>query len=213
MRRGRASCISFEHNDLDDFSSKMQDIVARVLTNKDTNLFLAVESLYSMDGDYALLPELISIARRHLGPENDSRLWVIVDEAHSGGVFGPGGSGLCQQWGLCDMPQLIRVVTFGKGFGSSGAATLCQSDIIRQYLINYARPLASRRRTRTSLCTFTLIIRLVSLLFRSSRRPSPIRLFSSYTLLWTFSNHLPAKIGGKGSIPIATCSVMPCCEP
>lgn len=68
-----------------------------------------------MDGDSAPLAEIQHIARRH-------HAWLLVDDAHGIGVTGDEGRGTCWQRGV--KPELL-VVTFGKGFGVSGAAVLC----------------------------------------------------------------------------------------
>ncbi|CAO1632304.1 unnamed protein product [Parajaminaea phylloscopi] len=150
MRRARAKCVEFRHNDAREFEERLKEI-SRTL-GPDNNVFLAVEALYSMDGDFACLPELLAIARRYFPSaaqasssstktQRSPNFWVIVDEAHSSGCLGANGAGMCQKWGLAEMPELIRVCTFGKGFGASGAVILSRSNLIRQYLINYARPL------------------------------------------------------------------------
>ncbi|PWN20659.1 PLP-dependent transferase [Microstroma glucosiphilum] len=148
MRRSRAHCLSFEHNDLVDFEQILDGQVLPFLRETGGNLFLAVEALYSMDGDFSPLPELIAIAKqRDILVNGTGRFWVVVDEAHSCGCFGEAGQGMCQEWGVGaaadaagEEDSVIRVATFGKGFGVAGAAILCP-PLIRQYLINYARPL------------------------------------------------------------------------
>lgn len=140
MRRSRAHCVAFKHNDVRDFERQMDGIVSSGRLSPKANVFLAVETLYSMDGDYAPLPQLIAAARRHF-PAGSGRFWTLVDEAHSVGVHGATGAGICQMLGLCRDPEVMRVCTFGKGFGSSGAVILTGSSVARQYIINYARPL------------------------------------------------------------------------
>jgi 8-amino-7-oxononanoate synthase len=92
-------------------------------------IFLAVESLYSMDGDFAPLEELSGLAL-------EFGATLIVDEAHATGVFGPTGRGLSES-----LPQenVIAVHTGGKALGVVGALVTGRAEII-QYLINAARP-------------------------------------------------------------------------
>ncbi|CAO1623939.1 unnamed protein product [Sympodiomycopsis kandeliae] len=137
IRKSRAKHLAFRHNDVEHFHQQLHQVLKTLPAHG--NVFLSVESLYSMDGDTAPLNELINIARRYF-PPGSGRFWTLVDEAHSGGCFGPNGAGLTVQWGLASSPEIIRVMTFGKGFGGSGAIILCPS-IMRHYLINYARPL------------------------------------------------------------------------
>jgi len=90
--------------------------------------FLVTESLFSMDGDVAPLPELASIALA-----NDASL--LVDEAHALGCLGPMGGGLCAKYGI--KPDVL-VGTLGKAFGASGAFAAGTKDM-RDYLVNRAR--------------------------------------------------------------------------
>src|SRR6185295_16445526 len=81
--------------------------------------------------DRAPLAELLVLAERY-GAE------LIVDEAHATGVFGPGGRGLVAEANVMD--RVLAVVhTCGKAFASAGAF-VAGSDLLKQYLINHARP-------------------------------------------------------------------------
>lgn len=131
MRASRASvCRSFGHNDPRDLD--------RVLgsTALNGNVFLALESVYSMDGTVCCLEELVAVLQKHVPHE---RRCVLVDEAHAVGVYGPKGSGLVAALGRQD-DVAVRLVTFGKALGCAGAAVLCP-PLWREYLLNYARPL------------------------------------------------------------------------
>lgn len=90
--------------------------------------FLVTESLFSMDGDFAPLQDLATIAASH-----DAAL--IVDEAHAIGSLGPGGRGLCAEHKV--RPDIL-IGTFGKAFGTSGAF-VAGTDDLRDYLINRSR--------------------------------------------------------------------------
>lgn len=138
LRRSQASSVPFEHNHVDHFGQVLRKHIHSLPST--ANVFLAVETLYSMDGDFAPLSALLEEARAYI-PSGSGRFFAFVDEAHSSGLYGAQGSGLSCEWELQNDPDVIRVCTFGKGFGASGAAILCQSDLVRQYLINYARPL------------------------------------------------------------------------
>ncbi|KAJ5203847.1 Pyridoxal phosphate-dependent transferase major region subdomain 2 [Penicillium cinerascens] len=98
------------------------------------NVFIVIESIYSMDGDMAPIKEFIQVVDELLPRGNG---YFIVDEAHATGVFGPRGAGVVQQLGVQDR-MFIRVHTFGKALASHGAMVLCGSET-RDYLINYAR--------------------------------------------------------------------------
>lgn len=71
-----------------------------------------------MDGDQAPLTEIATISRQH-------DAWLMVDDAHGIGVLGKEGRGSCDEAGI--KPELL-VVTFGKAFGVSGAAVLCNKS-------------------------------------------------------------------------------------
>ena len=122
-RLSLADRFSFRHNDLADLRNK--------LMKSKGHTFIAVESIYSMDGDQCPLPELVSLAEEF----NAS---IILDEAHSTGVVGNNGSGLSVSLNL-HHKIAIRVYTFGKAMGVHGACVAANTNIIN-YLINFARP-------------------------------------------------------------------------
>ncbi len=112
----------FRHNDLNDLEDKLKHAQGQT--------FVAVESVYSMDGDLAPLHELVDLCDRYGAA-------LIVDEAHATGVFGPNGSGLVCALGLQER-VFARLHTFGKAVGVHGAVVV-GSSLLREYLINFAR--------------------------------------------------------------------------
>ena len=114
---------SFKHNNLEDLEQKLKKATGKI--------FIAVESLYSMDGDLCPLVELVKLSEKY-----DAS--IILDEAHSTGVRGVNGSGLATSLGLASKIA-IRVYTFGKGMGCHGACVAANKNLI-EYLINFARP-------------------------------------------------------------------------
>ncbi len=122
VRLSWAKSYSFRHNDLDHLEERLK--------KADGAVYVAVESLYSMDGDLAPLKEIAALCDKY-------DAYLIVDEAHSGGVFGESGRGLMDQLGLKDL-VFMRLITFGKAYGSHGAVVLCDADT-RQFLINFCR--------------------------------------------------------------------------
>lgn len=82
-------------------------------------VFLALESLYSMDGDFAALPAYLD-AMDEIVPKE--RQCVVLDEAHSTGVYGDGGRGVAYATGETGVEGRVgvRLMTFGKAVGSSG---------------------------------------------------------------------------------------------
>ena len=119
MRLSRAKhSRAFRHNSV----SHLREIILSVLRaepqarNGVTNLFVAVESVYSMDGDIAPLAEIVSLVEDMLPGGNGH---VIVDEAHGTGVLGPNGRGLVCELGL-EEKVFARLHTFGKALASNG---------------------------------------------------------------------------------------------
>ncbi|MCG6235736.1 8-amino-7-oxononanoate synthase [Vibrio furnissii] len=108
----------FQHNDVTH--------LARLLDEQVTTL-VVTEGVFSMDGDQAPLAEI----QAALG----SNAWLAVDDAHGVGVLGERGAGSCQAAGI--KPQVL-VVTFGKAFGLSGAAILCDAAL-GDFLTQFAR--------------------------------------------------------------------------
>ena len=128
MRLSRAVTRSAAHNDPEAFDAAIR------AWRRDGNLgrvWIAVESVYSMDGDRAPLEALA-----HLAQEHDAIL--LVDEAHATGVFGFNGCGLAAN--LAGTERVITLHTCGKALGSEGAL-LCGPAIIRDFLINRGRAL------------------------------------------------------------------------
>lgn len=94
----------------------VEDRDGREIREGRKHVFIAVEALYSMDGDLAPLEDIVKCVEQHLPLGNGH---VIVDEAHSNGIFGPGGRGLVCELGL-EKRIWATVMTFGKAMGCSG---------------------------------------------------------------------------------------------
>lgn len=82
------------------------------------NVFVVIESLYSMEGDVAPIKEFVKVAEELLPNGNG---YFIVDEAHATGVLGPRGAGMVQELGVEDK-MFIRVHTFGKALACHGGS-------------------------------------------------------------------------------------------
>lgn len=139
MRMSRAKqCLSFLHNDVEDLEHVLQRCVAADtnVRNGKSNVWLAVESVYSMDGDVAPLRNMVDLVEATLPAGNGH---LIVDEAHSTGVYGDRGRGLVCALGL-QKRVTVRLYTFGKALSAHGSI-ICADSVTRQYLLNYARPL------------------------------------------------------------------------
>ncbi len=126
-RLGRAGAQAVRHGDPQAFSDAIR--AWRQSGGKGV-VWMAVESLYSMDGDRAPLDDLLAIA-----DANDGVL--IIDEAHATGVFGRQGRGLADRFEGRD--NVITLHTCGKALGASGALALGARTYI-DFLVNRARP-------------------------------------------------------------------------
>ncbi|KAK9235446.1 pyridoxal phosphate-dependent transferase [Lipomyces kononenkoae] len=162
MRLSRAGTrVSFAHNSVTSLRATLEALkrVNPSIVAGKANIFIGLESVYSMDGDVAPLVEIVRCVDELL-PLNNG--YIIVDEAHATGVIGHRGAGLVCDLGL-ENKVFARVHTFGKSLSCNGAIVLC-SEITKQYLVNYARP-------------------LIYSTFMSYPALAAIR--SSYELLWT----------------------------
>nr|MBA2456442.1 aminotransferase class I/II-fold pyridoxal phosphate-dependent enzyme [Nocardioidaceae bacterium] len=93
---------------------------------------VVVESIYSVLGDAAPLPELAAVCARH-----DATL--LIDEAHGLGVAGPGGGGLAAELGPDLAERVVLTVTLSKALGAQGGAVLGPAAVV-EHLVNTARP-------------------------------------------------------------------------
>lgn len=127
LRRGRAEVLSARHND----AESIEEAVRRWRTAGGGGpVWIAVESLYSMDGDGPDLVELHALANRV-----DAIL--VIDEAHATGVLGPQGRGRAAF--LEGQDNVVTVHTCGKALGTAGAL-ICAPRVLKDFLINRGRP-------------------------------------------------------------------------
>jgi 8-amino-7-oxononanoate synthase len=122
IRMSFAKSFGFKHNDLKDLEARLRKAEGTV--------YVAIEGLYSMDGDLAYLNGVVELCQSY-------GAYLIVDEAHSAGVFGADGKGLVSALG-CEANVFARLVTFGKSYGSHGAIVL-GSQKLKEYLVNFSR--------------------------------------------------------------------------
>lgn len=126
MRLSRADRATAAHNDSQAFADAIASWRAK---GGKGGVWIAVESLYSMDGDRAPLDDLLALADAEGGV-------LLVDEAHATGVFGPDGRGLAAHLDGCENVIVLR--TCGKALGAEGAL-VCGPRVVRDYLVNRGR--------------------------------------------------------------------------
>lgn len=128
MKMSRAAKkVPFPHNCTKQLRRILRDLVEEdVMIGKGPkNVFIAVESVYSMDGDIAPLQEIVDLIEEILPYGNGH---IIIDEAHATGVIGPKGRGLVCELGLEDK-VFARLHTFGKALASSGGECECHNCV------------------------------------------------------------------------------------
>jgi 8-amino-7-oxononanoate synthase len=126
-RAGRAEFRFSAHND----ANSVEEVIRAWRSEGGTGrIWIVAESLYSMDGDFAPLEALVAIADRH-------DAFLMIDEAHATGVFGPNGRGLAA--GYERRENLVAVHTCGKALGAAGAL-VTTTRILRDFIVNRCRP-------------------------------------------------------------------------
>jgi 7-keto-8-aminopelargonate synthetase-like enzyme len=113
-----AEKIVFRHNDLDHL-----DAILSERRDSFRNVLIVVESLYSMDGDVVDLARLVELKERH-------KCWLLVDEAHSIGVLGHDGRGLCEYAGVDPNQVDLIIGTLSKTFASCGGFVAGKAGIM-----------------------------------------------------------------------------------
>ena len=126
-RAGRADFRESRHNDPQSVETTIRDWRAQGGAGR---VWIVVESLYSMDGDFAPLQELVGIADRH-------DAFLVVDEAHATGVYGEQGRGLTASYE--GRENLVAVHTCGKALGAAGAL-VTTARVLRDFMVNRCRP-------------------------------------------------------------------------
>ena len=108
---------------------ELENLLRKYSKDFDT-IFVVTESVFSMDGDYPDLKNLVQL-------KNIFPFILILDEAHGTGVFGKDGSGLAEEMGVLSEVDIL-VGTFGKALASMGAYVLANNSSIISYLTNVA---------------------------------------------------------------------------
>lgn len=118
--------LKYRHNDMDALEKLLQKC------EPDRVKVIVVDGVFSMEGDVAKLPEIVDLSKKY----NAS---IMVDEAHSLGVFGKTGAGVCEHFGVSDDVDLI-MGTFSKSLGTIGGFIASDENIIN-YLKHNSRTL------------------------------------------------------------------------
>ena len=122
-RLSRAKTVVYRHSD-------MKDLEEKLAAHADCSGVIVSDAVFSMDGDIADLPRILELARKY-------HVWSMVDEAHSTGVIGKTGRGICEHFHLREKPDVL-MGTLSKALASEGGY-VCGSRLLIDYLKNTAR--------------------------------------------------------------------------
>ncbi|MGQ2107048.1 aminotransferase class I/II-fold pyridoxal phosphate-dependent enzyme [Ornithobacterium rhinotracheale] len=120
LRLSNAKSFKFKHNDASDLAQKIEKCSGEI--------FVVLESVYSMDGD-EVLSEILELCQK-------KNCYIILDEAHGTGVVGKQKKGIFENF---EQEIFARVHTFGKALGTHGACVVGGGKL-HQFLVNFARP-------------------------------------------------------------------------
>ncbi|MDE7464876.1 MAG: aminotransferase class I/II-fold pyridoxal phosphate-dependent enzyme [Muribaculaceae bacterium] len=116
--------LKYKHNDMASLEAQLKKC------DPDKVKLIVTDGVFSMEGDVANLPEIVRLAKQY-------NAQVMVDEAHGIGVFGEGGRGTCNHFGVTDDVDLI-MGTFSKSFASLGGF-IATDKIVTNYLRHHSR--------------------------------------------------------------------------
>jgi 8-amino-7-oxononanoate synthase len=116
-----ADVVFFRHNDLDHLDSLLTEKRGQYKT-----ALIVSESLFSMDGDIVDLPRVVELKKKHA-------TWLLLDEAHSIGVLGEEGRGLCEYTGVDPNDIDLIIGTLSKSFASCGGFVCAKSAVIKWF--------------------------------------------------------------------------------
>jgi glycine C-acetyltransferase len=116
----RVRTQSFRHNDVSHLSELLEKSRANLAPG--AQIFVAVEGVYSMDGDLAPLPKIAGLCKA-------ARAVLVVDDAHGTGVLGPKGGGTAEHFGIAEHVDLA-MGTFSKAFGVTGGFIAGRRELV-----------------------------------------------------------------------------------
>jgi len=127
IRLSRARIWRYRHNDLEHLETLLKQVRKR---KGKTRIWIVTESVFSMDGDVAPLREIVELKTRY-------GAYLVVDEAHAVGIFGPRGGGIAEALGVLEEIEVF-IGTLSKALGSIGGFVAGSRPLIT-WLVNRAR--------------------------------------------------------------------------
>lgn len=119
-----SKAMKYKHNDMDSLEAQLRKC------DPDKVKLIVTDGVFSMEGDVANIPEIVRLAKQY-------NAQIMVDEAHGIGVFGEGGRGTCNHFGVTDDVDLI-MGTFSKSFASLGGF-IATDKVITNFLRHHSR--------------------------------------------------------------------------
>ncbi len=188
----RAKLIRYPHKDVVGLERVLKD------TGKYGRRLIVTDSLFSMDGDIAPLPEIVKLAKQY-------NCIVMVDDAHATGVLGRTGRGSAEYFGIPEEDVDIHMGTFGKALGGFGAY-VAGSGKLKELLINRARSFIFTTALPPSV--IGSVIAGISILERDNTRIKTLNKNAGYfrnqlrkegfNILDTKTQIIPLIVGGNG---------------
>ncbi len=175
----------FPHNDVEFLDKLLGDI-----RNRYRRVVVAIEGVYSMDGDYPDLPRFIEVKRRH-------QALLYVDEAHSIGTMGATGRGMCEHFGADPADGDIWMGTVSKALASGGGYLAGRKELI-EYL-KYTMPSFV---FATGISPANAAATLASLRLLQEEPQRVIRLQDRARLFLELARQSGLNTGGSGDTPI-----------
>lgn len=132
IKNSGASKLIFKHNDIEDLEKKIKKV------NSSASKVIVFESIYSMDGDFSPIKEIVNLAKKY-------NALTYLDEVHAVGIYGKRGAGLAENQGVLKEIDILQG-TLAKAFGVMGGYITGNKN-----LIDYIRSNASGFIFTTSL--------------------------------------------------------------
>ena len=123
-RLSGAEIVVFVHNDARDLERKIRSRVALRIKKQGKppgNLFILIEGIYSMEGDFANLAPIVAVKKKY-------GALLYLDEAHSSGCIGDHGGGVCEYLNVDQHEVDFQMGTFSKSYGACGGYVVCPKD-------------------------------------------------------------------------------------
>ena len=186
----------FKHNDLDDMEEKLK-WAAQVqgprskVQGRESRAMVVTESVFSMDGDLALLRDIVELKDRY-------GAWLMVDEAHATGLFGEHRRGLAE---ACELAERIEIHmgTLGKAIGASGGY-ICGSRALVDLLVNRARSfIFSTAPAPATAAAAKAGLELIQSVEGEERR----------VRLWSIIDALKNALTGQWKLPVVQSAIIP----